>query len=85
MENGVYQTFYFPWTHFDKNNKYLDKDTYFDRSRWNKLYADYYHLDTIVDEVELDTVEIEIDTLDNMDMPDIDTLTVDTVAVDTIN
>ncbi len=42
MENGVYQNFHYPWTHYVSNNKYLDTTLYNNGKRWGGLNMKWY-------------------------------------------
>ena len=42
MENGVYQNFHYPWSHYVSNNKYLDTTLYNNGKRWNDLNMKWY-------------------------------------------
>lgn len=42
MENGVYQNFHYPWSHYVSNNKYLDTTLYYNNKRWNGLNMKWY-------------------------------------------
>jgi putative CocE/NonD family hydrolase len=42
MENGVYQNFHYPWSHYVSSNKYLDTTLYNNGKRWNDLNMKWY-------------------------------------------
>lgn len=42
MENNVFLFVNYAWAFYVTNNKYLDNETYFDRSRWNSLNEKWY-------------------------------------------
>lgn len=42
MENNVFLFVNYAWTFYTTNNKYLDNETYFDRTRWSSLNQKWY-------------------------------------------
>lgn len=42
VENGVYQSFQYPWVQYTTNTKYLDEAVYRDRTRWSALDSAWY-------------------------------------------
>jgi putative CocE/NonD family hydrolase len=42
MENGIYQNFHYPWSHYVSDNKYLDTTLYYNHKRWYDLNMKWY-------------------------------------------
>jgi putative CocE/NonD family hydrolase len=42
MENNIFLFVNYAWAFYVTNNKYLDKETYYDRKRWNALNDNWY-------------------------------------------